>query len=645
MTIKKENLRERYASSQGSGESRCEKIRAKTERDQMGYRLPRCMKNKTICISIILALFINILCLPLWTECDYVGFIRSLFNKEARLDLLYSGKITHSEPFQYKVTPQPFYASWVYESGTNVHRVNLSLRARGEWQKLSLQLKAQRDGKITMLFRGPDVQNGYGASYSVLTDWRNVKLNGKTILSRLGAFSFKKPYTKQLSVKKGDVLHIEAEFRRHHFSIHDFAWLRSGKVWYIITGNLLFFSLIYPLLTYLAKRCETFCPSNMLLLVGFFLPLFIPMIRISDEVKSVRELRTLAVKPELKDLFKERSDYGRRYENYFNDHFCGRVPLMKIHDVFRNKLSSVIRTEKALYFKKSGWIFLVPLISDLDCRPSFLQSTIQNLVRLNEFCQQHQIKLYVLETPKKEVVYKELIKENYGFDEKKLDKVSQAQEFIRNEVRKHHIPYIYPYKALCAAAKSDYVFFKWTHHWTDWGAYVGYCELMKEIGKDFPDMPIVSLNDFQKHHSWLIRDMYNESLAFTATRRQFYHFFNYGDEDDPPNRAIYNYYDHNNRAKMVFKVGKFIKDFSYPKGKHKVMVVGSSNNENLNHFLPYSAAELKYIRVIDAPVKATDQFKIIKLYKKDILNFKPDILILSIGPENLSRLRDLCASK
>ena len=601
------------------------------------------MKSRRIWISIILALFANILCLPLWTECDYGGFIRTLFNKEAQLDLLYSGKITHAEPFQYKVTPQPFYATWMYGSGDNVHRANLSLRARGEWQKLSLQLKAQRDGKITVLFRGPEVQDEYGFFYSVLTDWRNVKINGKNILPRRKAFSFEKNFTKQLSVKKGDVLHIEAEFRRHHFSIHDFTWLKSGKVWYIITGNLLFFSLIYLLLIYLAKRRERVCLGDMLLLIAFPSLLFIPMSGISDAVKSVRELRMLAVKPELKDLFKEKSDYGRRYENWFNDHFCARVSLIRLHDILRNKLSCIIFAKKSIYFKENGWMFLHPFVSNLDCRSSFLQSIVQNLVRLNEFCQQHQIKLYVLEVPKKEIVYRELIKENYGFDEKMLAKVSQAQEFIRNEVRKHHIPYIYPYSALRDAAKQDFVFLKWRHHWTDWGAFVGYRELMKEISKDFPDIPIASLNEFQKSRSWLIRDEYSEN--YQQGHLFFHVHFNEGDIANPPNRVLHNYYDNKNGAKMVLKVGKFIKDFSYPEGNHKLMLIGTSQNENLNHFLPYSAAQTKYIRLNRFQVKTLDEFKILKLYEKDILTFKPEVLVLSFSTSDLHRLRDLCATK
>ncbi len=594
-----------------------------------------------IWITVLLTLLINILCIPLWTECDYVGFVRTFFNEEACLDLIYSGELTKDAPFRYKVTPEPLYESLRYGAGNNGYQTNLSLRAIKEWQRTSLKLNIQRDGKITILFRGPKTYDEYGFPYSVLTDWRNVKINSKTILQKDGAFSFKENFAKQLSVKKGDTFYIEAEFRKHHFGIRDFTLLNSGKVWYIITGNLLVFFLIYRLLSYI--RGGGIRGGDALLLAIFFTILFIPTIGISDAVKSVRESRTLAVKPELEDIFKEKSDYGRKYEQWFNDRFCGRVPLMKLHDTLRNKLSHIIRTKNAIYFKESGWEFHLPLVYDLDSRPSFVQSIVQNLVQLNEFCQQNQIKLYVLEVPKKEIVYKRLIKANYGFDEKKLAKVSQTQEFIRNEARKHLIPYIYPYEVLRDAAKQDFVFFKWTHHWTDWGAYVGYRELMEEITKDFPNMPVVSLDDFQKSQNWLIRDKYDESLEFASTWRQFYQFFNYGDV--PPNRALYSYYDHNNRARMTLKFGMFTKEFSYSEGRHRVMLVGTSQNDNLNHFLPYSAAQLKYIRVNLGKVKREDELKILKLYKRDISDFKPDILILSISSENLPQLRNLCSTK
>lgn len=593
---------------------------------------------KKIFLSVLLTLLVNILCLPLWTECDYGGFIRTLFNKEARLDLLYSGKITRAEPFQYSVTPIPSHSSWKYETGNNnIHRVNLSLRTSGEWQKFSLQLKAQRDGKITMIFRGPEVHDEYGFFYSVLTDWRNVKINDKTIFLKEQAFSFNKHFTKQLSIKKGDAFHIEADVRRHYFSIHDFTGLKSGKIWYVITGNLLFFSLIYRLLS--CVRGGGIEKVDYLFLAIFFPMLFIPMIGISDAVRSVRESRTLAKKPALKDLFKEKSDYGRRYENWFNDHFCGRVPLINLHDVLRNKLSLLIQGKSVFYIKENRWDFLTyPL--KLDYEPSLLHSIPKNILEMNQFCVQNGIKLYILEVPSKEIIYKEVVKKYYGFNEKKEMKASHTQETIRNEVRKHQIPYIYPYKALRDAAKSDFVFFKWTHHWTDWGAFIGYRELMKEINKDFPDMPVTSLDDYTKFRCTAIRDGYLDN--FRDPGWQLSENLNYEETQEAPE---YIYYDHKNGNEITCKAEEFIRDFAYPKGKYKIMLIGTSQNDNLNHFLPYSATQTKYVRLNKKPIKAAEQFKILKLYKKEIIAFKPDILILSISTADFHQLRKLCSTK
>ena len=349
----------------------------------------------------------------------------------------------------------------------------------------------------------------------------------------------------------------------------------------------------------------------------------------------------LTVKPELKEIFKERSDYGRRYENWFNDHFGGRPELIKSHDAIRNAISKIIRTRKANYFKENAWIFRKPFIPNLDCKAPFLQSIAMNLVSLNKFCQQHQIKFYVMEVPKKELVYKDVIANSFGLDEKLLMKKSRAQEVIRNEMRRHHIPYVYPYKALRDASKQDFVFFKLSLHWTDWGAFTGYRELMKEINKDFPDMPVVSLENCRKLRSRYIREFYDESYNFGELNK----LFNYEDSTESLGKDFYNYYDHKDGNKMVMKITKFTKDFTYPKGRRRVMLIGTSQNENLNHFLPYSAAETKYIRLNMGQVKTADEFKVLKLYKKDILAFRPDILIICIYTDDLPRLRDLCSTK
>lgn len=270
--------------------------------------IPKLHRQK-ILILVFLTLLANILCIPLWTELGYGGFTRTLFNKEVRFDLLYTGKITRAKPFQYTVTPTSLHASWMYQLD-NIHQVNLRLRARGEWQKFSLQLKARRDGKVTILFRGPDVRDEYGSFYPVLTDWRNIKINGTALFGETKALSFQKCFSKQIPVKENETLHIEGEFCRHHFTTRDFTFLKSGNLWYLITGNLLFFFLMLRLFAALAKRHGRIRLNDTLFLVGFFFCLSIPMMNISDGVRSTRENRMLAVKPKLGEILKEDVNTG-----------------------------------------------------------------------------------------------------------------------------------------------------------------------------------------------------------------------------------------------------------------------------------------------------------------------------------------------
>ena len=595
-----------------------------------------------IWITILLTLLINILCIPLWTECDYVGFVRTLFNEETRLDLLYRGKITGVEPFHFQSTPRPFYTTWKYEPGLNIHRNNLSLRVRGEWQKLSLQVEALRDGEITVILRGPEEQDEYGSFHSILVDWRNFKINGEIVFDETKVFSLTKKFTQHISIKKDEILNIEAEFRKHQFTIHDFTWLSSGNLWFLITGNLLFFFLIMQLLNYFIRGRDRLRLGDTLLVVTFFICLFIPMMNISNELKSQRENRTLAEKPTLEEILKGKVNTGGGYERWFNDHFCGRVLLIKLHDTIRNKLSRIIRSQGAVYFKEGGWEFFSPFVRDWDHKLISSYSIVHNLIQLHQFCQQHRIRLYVLETPRKERIYKELIINKYGIDNNQFVKTSQEQEAIRAEARIRKIPWIYPYKELRDAAKQDFVFYKWKHHWTDWGAFVGYRELMKEVQKDFPDIPVSSLDDYNKTQSWLIRDEYKRSHDLG---RHLYQLFNDEDQDDPPNRTLYNYYDHKDADKTAIKVGKFTKEFSRPDGKYKVMLIGTSQNEGILQFLPYSTTYVKYIRLNMKQVRTSDEFKVMKLYKKDILAYKPEILILSIEEDSLYKLHDLCSTK
>ena len=275
------------------------------------------MNKKRILFSIFLTFLVNVLAIPLWTKCGYSSFVQTLFNKEARLEFVYTGAVTGDEPFHFQSTPKPFYSSWYYGREDDAHRAcaDLCYKAGGKWQKLSFLLNARHDGEVKMLIKGSSTQDEYGNNYPILTDWRNIKINGEVISNTSGTVSNEKPFCKRFLIKKGELLRIEAEFRKHRFTIQDFIFLEHGGFWFLITGSLLIFFLIYRLLSCWAECRERLRPSDALLLVIFFPCLFLPMINISDAVKSVRENRMLAIKPKLEEILRGEINTGGGMKN------------------------------------------------------------------------------------------------------------------------------------------------------------------------------------------------------------------------------------------------------------------------------------------------------------------------------------------
>ena len=395
-------------------------------------------------------------------------------------------------------------------------------------------------------------------------------------------------------------------------------------------------ALSYALVSYLniLKISGKHTPFPVIFLCLFFGSLFIPMMHISDETKSIRENRTLAKKPAVTEIFKEKSEYGKAFESWFNDHFFGREQLMKLEDQIRYKINKILvrrgGIEKFIYLKENGWMLS---LSFWDINPQRTSLIIQNIKKLNELCQENNIKLYLLSIPRKEIIYQERLY-NYGFDKKKYKQFTETHEAVKKGAQKMNVPFVYPFNEIQQGKQKDYVFFKWTNHWTDWGAYIGYQALMKEVQKDFPDIPVATLNDFNKSQNKLIRDGWIRVYYTGGYLNRFFHLKN-----DEANSVNYSYYDHKNKNLLQTKIGKYTKDFSYPLGKYKIMLMGDSMNDNLTQFLPYSAGKLKYIRLnMNQLPKYTDLWKIIKLYKKDILAFQPDILVFSFNNINLVNL-------
>ena len=363
----------------------------------------------------------------------------------------------------------------------------------------------------------------------------------------------------------------------------------------------------------------------------FFVLLFIPMLHVTGAKKSVQENRVLAKQPHFIVNHKLNQKYGMEFNDYFNDRFLGRNILINIFNRVSYPLYNVYQNNKALYIKKKGWMFQKSIPGATSNDDNVLM--VDNLKKFNKFCETHNIKLYVLIVPVKVNIYSDILEKYYKFDEKKRLEHNKIIEKLRTVLPKGHL--IYPYEELMNAIDKDYLYFKQSHHCTDFGSYILYDTLSDSIRKDFKGFKKVSLEkDYNSFTDNRIRDEWSREFKNGYITQ----LLNLEYKKDLILTTFYNYYDNKNSDKMIEKKDKYIKNFENKNANLKLFLTGDSFNENLLQFLPYSVKKLKFIRLNNSYKSTEEQFKFMKYYKQELLDFKPDIVVITMGSGSVFQL-------
>jgi len=395
------------------------------------------------------------------------------------------------------------------------------------------------------------------------------------------------------------------------------------------------------LTSYLAdfKNIENQSRIEIIFLAIFFVMLFIPMSHIKKDKISGLENRTLAKwHPLIKKDGKLNLNFGKDYDNWFNDRFALRFELVNLAN-FPRAANKLVRTgDGSIYDKQNRLMYTgYHLTYKIDDKET--DAAIKNLDLFDKFCKDNNISLYVLIVPySADINY-----ENVPY----IDKAQKIenQKIIKKIQSKTVANVIYPLEKLQKLQKSDYAYFKTEHHWTDTGAYTGYRDLMNAIQKDYPDIKAVKLEDYNKSYSKMVRADFSREYDIGQTFQHNFHFLKAFDKKILTTE--YPYYEHKNKNLLDLQVV----DIPYHKGKItyypqgndlRAIEIGSSMNENLLGFTQYTFKNLKYIRTnTPKSIDENDAYKIIKYYKKEILDYKPDIIIFCITPSNINSLKDL----
>lgn len=229
--------------------------------------------------------------------------------------------------------------------------------------------------------------------------------------------------------------------------------------------------------------------------IAFIMLISLLLLLLPDKHFSELENRRLQPVPRFtwdKLLSKE---YGKEVETYVSDHFPFRNQWVQLKS--RMERLRLQNENNGIYLGKEGYLFeKFPKPNPLNLH--------QSVKDLNEFAEQHKdVRMSLLLIPTSVGVYPEKLPWLAS---------SYSQEKVIQEVEReidHSITFLDGYKIL-APHRSESIYYRTDHHWTTYGAYLGYEAYAKKMGWN----PL-------SEHDFKIQTVSDSFLGSYQTRSQF----------------------------------------------------------------------------------------------------------------------------
>ena len=165
-------------------------------------------------------------------------------------------------------------------------------------------------------------------------------------------------------------------------------------------------------------------------------------------------------------------------------------------------------------------------------------------------------------------------------------KLEGAQDRYTIERMRKELPFpvIYPLAELQEGAKKDFVFFKTEHHWTEWGAYLGYQKLVQEMTKDFPEVKATGEESYDIFYK---REVRGDWKRDEFTPGQTFLQMNVKYPEEKLLDVEYKYYTPKTKLKAIVDDTQMSKYYRNPKGSGlRAILIGTSMSEGILQFLP-----------------------------------------------------------
>ena len=247
---------------------------------------------------------------------------------------------------------------------------------------------------------------------------------------------------------------------------------------------------------------------NKKILIGSFLSLIIlPTILykfIPEEAKTNNENRSLATRPILNiDNYYE---YPELYESYFNDSLGFKSELTNLYSRMKYSILDVSSND-AVIKGKDNWLFYDSkykddgdIVADYQRTNYYSNEMLLTFKRALEakkkFLDNLGIEFYVYVASNKEEIYSEYMPDYYV----RLKDKSKADVLVDYLRENTDINIVYPKETLIENKDKYQLYYKSDTHWTQYGAYLGFKELMNSMGSDTPSLDSLTVEENLKNN-------------------------------------------------------------------------------------------------------------------------------------------------
>jgi|GEM_PF-1960588 len=314
----------------------------------------------------------------------------------------------------------------------------------------------------------------------------------------------------------------------------------------------------------------------------FLLIIFLPFIGPKESVSL--EKRKLASFPEFHTSNVWR--FFKQYNDYFSDRFAFRNEGLQLIALIKMRVFAVSSVPDKVSIGDDNWLFSSGYyfwgITCDSFPPQVLRLMEANLEITTHWMADHRIQYYFTCLPVKARVYGEKLPE----DQQKImafSRLRQVYDYVKNNKK---IRFIEVTDKLIEGRKVQETFLKTDTHWNQFGAYLGYEEIMEAIRKDFPDLYTIPLDSFHVR----IENSDGGDLMMNLGLKS-------GVPYDQPvyklkSQNVPQPVDSSFAVKMSKKI--FIRQMNPPHNKKKIFIVHDSMTMNLLGFLSPSFERVFY---------------------------------------------------